>query len=171
MSLRKWIFAVSLVSATPALSADQSAQLPAFEFKGIRADQIIEKPREAGLNGCSKNGVDWTCITSSPLAGSWSVSTYQFISGYLRTLNVSAPRSNYEGLQTAFEAKYGKPCQTVQSKWQNRAGASLDNTETTWCFSTGKLTLYAIGDRITNSQAIYADVSLLKENQKPIVDF
>jgi hypothetical protein len=171
MSFKRYFILLGLIWGQPALSADPIVQLPPFEFKGIRADQPVDNPRDAGLNGCSRRQSNWTCITPSPLAGGWSVSTYQFIGSYLRSLNIKVSRSNYQGLRAAFETKYGPPCKANQSKWRNMAGASLDNSELTWCFSTGNLTLFEIGDRINNTQAIYTDATLLMESKKPVVDF
>ena len=56
-------------------------------------------------------------------------------------------------------------------KWQNAAGASLDNSVALWCFATGELELPEIGASLKYTNAEYVDHVNRPPGKAPKIDF
>lgn len=150
--------------------------MPAFTFKEARAGEAMDptvvgecQPDTDGIAGKVKcKGNDGTVaglkLNLPP--------TYRFYNGRLISMLFLYPGEalNYVSLSTAFRERYGAPCASGTEKWQNGAGASLDNVVVTWCFKTGKLTLKAIGPSIRYGIVTYYDELTAPRKSAP-VDF
>ena len=64
--------------------------------------------------------------------------------GRLYDLFGSAPERHFATLLNAFSTKYGTPKMGTET-WQNKAGATFDNTVATWQFRNGTLKLSQMG--------------------------
>lgn len=128
--------------------ASVSEALPVFSFM----DQSTEQPRTMTMLGgdeCTISGATVSCLEiGGELAGQRMVlMTVGFYNERLYKVTGAAKRWAFPDILAAFTLKYGKPSMRSE-KWQNRMGASLDNSIATWSFKGGKLELRAIGSSI-----------------------
>lgn len=160
-----------IVLAAQVVAQQLPQGLQVFDFKGIRADQVVPNPRAIGLNVCShdKRANEWTCMPGMTVANRFAVTVWHFKDDLLSSLEISGGRSDYSLFRDAFTERYGQPCRQTTEKWQNAMGASLDNHVAIWCFSTGELELREIGDRITSTEATYVRGGF--KQPKPQIDF
>ncbi len=115
-----------------------------FEFKGVTAGQSVDMSllRDCVPNATSPEETECN-IADGRVAGIDLVAApaIQLYKGKLATLSFLFAGPLFPTYSSAFEAKYGKSCRFEHPKWQNRAGATFDNTVVTWCFTTGELQL------------------------------
>lgn len=151
-------FAMCLVACTVASQGLHAAPtpkkggpakaLPVFSFM----DQTTDKPRTMtalGDGGCSQRGATTSCMQiGGELAGRPLIYlSISFHNDRLYEVSGSAKKWAHPDILAAFTAKYGKPL-TRSQKWQNKMGASFENSVAVWKFKGGALELRAIGSRI-----------------------
>lgn len=150
-----------------------TAQLVPFDFMGITAGEVVSKKavfgcedrEQARLCKARRNEVAGVKGVVNPLV--W------LVDGKMAQLQFAFSNNfgHYERVKSALSAKYGKPCDVSTEDWANRMGTTLDNTVTTWCFSTGKLVLRQFGSRSTWSDFTYVDDDVKIPEKEPVVDF
>jgi hypothetical protein len=145
-----------VIAAPPkhAAPAASSAKKPAagplsgFTFQGHDPD-IAETPAKADGSACSPDakrpGVfDCTDFGGSIAGVNLGFMMREYYQGRLYSLFATGPEYAFGTLLQAFSTKYGSP--TMGSKtWQNKAGATFDNTIATWKFRNGTLELDSMG--------------------------
>ena len=152
--MRSILFLAAL-AATPAAAQD----LQPFEFKGFVAGQDI--PAEK-LKSCGKGGTV-TCYEPMTQISDVYVGYMLETDNYrMSSLFVDASSGNFTPIFEAFRAKYGEPCEVVDTVWMNAAGAEIDNPNFIWCFSTGRLLVARYGAQINKMAILYTD-----DNQPP----
>lgn len=153
------------IALLPTMATAQ--ELKPFDFMGYVAGEII--PAEK-LKKCTK-GPDATCIVRmvkvSTIYADYLLETHNF---RLSSLYIDAHPNSYPALLEAFTAKYGEPCDTVDTVWKNAAGAELSNPTTFWCFKTGKLMFAKYGSRIDKMAILYTDTNKPPE-PAPTINF
>ena len=187
--LAGWIFVLALVSASSCLAASKHAALKAptpplaiFQFKGVTAGEATDL---SSMVDCMPGDTDGE-VSCSPkdetIAGIGSRVTDNgqlsapavrmgFYKNKLTHVSIFFGGVYFSTIEDAFTQKYGKPCGIAHPQWQSQAGATFDNTEVTWCFSTGKLTLSARGLEVDKGLAEYEDTADEPKSSAPKVDF
>lgn len=136
--------------------------LAPFSFKSIEAG-IETDPHKVGECNISNGDPNkLTCDGYDPEVAGINLLVapkYDFYQLKLTSMFFIYPNrgANFATFADAFTQKYGPACKREVSKWRNSMGAVLDNPTFTWCFSTGQLTLQAIGTDIRYGLAIYED--------------
>lgn len=165
----KWTLLFVPVSLSASVLAQNSLQPFSFCELVTGRDFSMTSP---GFKDCEKSADEVTCTTLfDEVAGVPAITSYTVYNRQLSTFWISTERDNLLPIVKAFREKYGPACRTTTKKVQNRAGASFDSTEMTWCFATGELQVSEIGARITHSSAIYTDTKNRRPGAKPQVDF
>ena len=146
------------VNAAPPKKASRSAPataakpLPVFDFLGQNTESITTM---TSLNGTACSGSvqeKFECRDfNDPKIGGVTLSFIDmtFYQGKLYMLIGSAGRYSFGDLLGAFSSKYGAPAMKTE-KWQNRAGAQLDNSVAVWKFKGGNLELKSIGSSLND---------------------
>lgn len=160
---------LALISMYLAAPAPHSTQV--FEFKGIRAGEVVTQDKIAG---CSNDDAQ-ICFakTDTNVAGS-SVTTVDIglYRGKLSTVTIWSDNYAFEQITDAFKAKYGKPCEAAIASWQSRIGRPVPNPTFTWCFATGKLRAQLHGFAFDVSVYEYHDINVTPDvKPKPKIDF
>ena len=93
-----------------------------------------------------------------------------FYDGKLYSVFGTGRRYTFAELLEVFTAKYGSPRLETQ-KWQNRAGATLDNQVATWNFKGGNLELASIGSRIDDVDFMFFSSANAPPTPPAKVDF
>lgn len=158
----RFLLLVSAAVAVPAIAAPgkhthpaTAAVRPAFTFLGHNPDVVEASPVDGGFDGeqhpCSQASdevagvlrcTDYTKVTVAGREIDFLIRKYN--QGHLYYLFASAPQFAWGDLLSAFEAKYGKPIMSAEP-WQNKAGATFQNTVAKWKFSNGVLELDRMG--------------------------
>ena len=127
-----------------------TARLPVFEFLG----QNTETPANMTMlnavqcNAAAPGKVDCTDFNDPTIGGTrLKFISMNFYNGKFYSVFGSGGRYTFTGLLGAFTAKYGSP-RLETRKWQNRAGATLDNQVAIWKFKGGDLELSSLGSRL-----------------------
>lgn len=155
--------------ATPQRTAPQ---LPLFEFKGVRAGEDYDP---SSVRSCQRPGDDGTVrcdALDSTVAGVRGLLPpwFYFYNNRLSLMLYVFDGENFSTILTALTARYGPPCSTTHPQWQNRAGATFDNTVVKWCFRTGNLELAAMSSRRDNGHLQYTDANQ-PPRRAPTIDF
>lgn len=160
-------------SSSQAAAPSSEAELPIFDFLG----QNTETPSTMkALNGVpcktSKDGHRSCTAFNRPKIGGVSMNFIgmSFYNDKLHTAFGMAESISFYDLLSAFTAKYGKP-EMQTRKWQNRAGASLDNTVAVWRFRGGKLELASLGQQIDKTDFMFISFANAPAPRAPKVDF
>lgn len=144
-----------VVFGLASVSASAQTGLTPFEFKGFVAG--AEVPATL-LKGCRLAGADAECVVYPTVLSNVRVGYQVKVhNSKLSSVYVEAFPISYPEIMAAFTAKYGAPCGTEDAVWSNAMGAKIDNPTTTWCFSTGKLTVAKYGQTIRHMLIFYQD--------------
>jgi hypothetical protein len=66
----------------------------------------------------------------------------------LHEIRTGGPAGQFSGVAEAFESAYGKTSSSRVEKWQNKAGASFDNTVMVWRNQVSEIEAKNFGDTI-----------------------
>lgn len=154
-------------------SQSPTPSLPVFEFKGVRAGEVVDTAA-LGLK-CGKPDEDQQIICRGNDATVGGITNllapaFYLYNGRLSTMIFVFDGSNYSTIAGALTAKYGEPCSTSHPEWKSKAGATFENTVMTWCFASGKLEAAEMSSRRDNSHLMYID-SNQPPPKAPKVDF
>jgi hypothetical protein len=148
-------------------------ELRVFDFLG----QNTETPSTmTSLNGVpcktSKDGHRRCTAFNRPEIGGVTLKLLgmNFYNDKLLSLFGAAEPRFFPALLSAFSAKYGPP-EMQTRKWQNRAGATFDNTVAVWRFRGGNLELAAIGSQIDVTDFMFVSIANSPPTPAPKVDF
>lgn len=167
--MRKWLLAglMGVALAGPALAQE----LPNFTFRDATAGAVVdlkefgrcEKPDQRGVVACLDNE---THVAGEP--AEWVIAMLH--EGRVTDVGGKFKTGSFGAIAKAFDAKYGKPCETEVRDWQSVMGAKAQGAILTWCFRSGKLKLEQIGGNLSSGRFTYVDDHRppLKE---PKVDF
>lgn len=165
----KKLIALTALVATPLLVAPvphraapaaSSASRPVFEFKGLKAGEVIDPTPVADCSPPQPTGEMKCDLKDSTIAGIRGLTspTIYLYKGRLTSMVHLFNAEQFLTMLDAFTTKYGQPCSTAHPKWQNKMGATFDNTVVTWCFRTGKLEMSAMSIDRTYGDFSYTDV-------------
>lgn len=158
--------------------AQPAAPLPNFEFRGVQAGRLVDlqglgfKAKQCEF-GRTKDEI--ACTNGNDgIADVPAISTYVVFKGKIETIDFSFRQSHYQHILKSLLQRYGAPCRTDKTTWQNKLGAKFDNVEAVWCFSTGEMRLQAIGLDLESSLLHYLDLptaQMAASAAPPKVDF
>ena len=151
-------FAVAALGATAAngkvparAPAQQQAKQPIFDFLGQNTETPASPfmlgsknciPAPSGKTTCS-NDLNVVKIGSAQVV----LLMMGFNDGMLYSVIGDTIQMAYPDLLAAFVAKYGEPDEIEARRWQNKMGATFDNSVAIWEFQGGKLELSQMGSR------------------------
>lgn len=156
-------------AAKPIPRPAPAPELPVFDFLGHNT----ETPSTVNPK-CPKDkdgSVSCTDFANPTLAGvtlKWL--SLSFYNNKLYRVIGSGGRYTFPGLLSAFSKKYGPP-KLETRKWQNRAGAVLDNDVATWQFKGGILELSSIGSRIDDVDFYFISLPNSPPSPEQKIDF
>lgn len=131
--------------------AQQQAKQPIFDFLGQNTETPSSPfmlgfknciPAPSGKTTCS-NDLNVVKIGSAQVV----LLMMSFNDGKLYSVIGDTIQMAYPDLLAAFTVKYGEPDVTEVRKWQNKIGATFDNSVSIWTFHGGKLELSQMGSR------------------------
>ncbi len=157
--------------ALSALAVPAMAQTRVFDFMGYDTETAKVVTELAGKK-CSTEGLETQCsLPWNYRLGDATVNVMMvnFYQGKISSVLGIAERDQFLSLLSVFTAKYGAPTMKTE-KWQNRAGASFDNTVAIWKFKDGELELKQIGSRIDNTDVQFFSRVNRAEAKPPVVN-
>lgn len=161
-----------ITGAALGLSSPVLAQDKVFDFMGYDTETAQPVTEIAGKK-CKHEGAQTECSLPWNLKLGDAVVSVMMINFYqdkLASVLGIAERDEFLSLLSVFTAKYGEPTMKTE-KWQNRAGASFDNSVAVWKFKGGDLQLRQMGSRVDNSDFQFFSTVNQKPAEKPNVNF
>lgn len=154
--------------------AQAQAELPNFEFKGVKATDTYDQhaaefqkcEKYFNFNGCRFKAGEVAGVLVGPEAG-WGTD------GKLMTIRASFADFSYDKINAGFQQKWGKPDAYTEIEAQNGFGAKIKIPTSVWHFAEGDMTLIGPDFRHDCSFAFrtHAYQAYLDSLDKPKADF
>ncbi|MHA0319032.1 hypothetical protein ACXY7D_11920 [Sphingomonas melonis] len=166
---------IKLLVAALALSMPTVAAAKPFDFMSLNTTATYSGEMMVGGKKCKLKGAGQeSCfryygaqIGTVPIMGLQT----NFNNGHFILVSGTAVGSFFSDLADAFKAKYGAPTKTETEKWQNKMGATFDNTVLTWQFDDGRLELRAMGNMRDETSFNFVSSDNLPPKQEQPVNF